>query len=67
MTDAEHDISKHARIWLESRNIIVAFLRQVCPTMTEPELEHNAAAIIARLAHHKPPILMGFLEEFKDD
>jgi hypothetical protein len=51
------------REWLAARAVIVDFLRELRPDMSEVHLEHNAAAIIARLASHEPPILIGFAEE----
>lgn len=39
------------REWLEARGIIMAFLRELQPAMRAADLEHNAAAIIARLSY----------------
>jgi hypothetical protein len=43
--------------WLAARTIIAEFLEELCPNETAEVLEHNAA-IIARLAHHEPPLLI---------
>lgn len=42
-----------AREWVESKEIIKQFLREVAlvPNPTEAQIDHNAAALIARLAH----------------
>ena len=36
--------------WLQSRQIIADFLKELNPGMTEEQYLHNAAAVIARLA-----------------
>ena len=40
-----------AREWLEARDVIVRLLRELLPEMSFANLEHNAAACIARLSH----------------
>lgn len=37
--------------WLKARNVIMGFLIEIRPDMPVTALEHNAAAIIARLSH----------------
>lgn len=49
-----------ANEWLISRNIIADFLRELRPDQGNETHQRNAAAIIARLAQHEPPILTGF-------
>ncbi len=49
---------KSAVLWLRARKIIVGFLREVRPDHDTETLEHNAAAILARLSHAEPPILI---------
>jgi hypothetical protein len=44
--------------WLAAREVIIVFLRELRPDLGRRELEHNAAALIARLASHEPPILL---------
>lgn len=56
-------MDKSAQEWLASRKVIVEFLRELNPRMTQGHLEHNAAAIIARLASHDPPIMLKFPED----
>lgn len=52
--------------WLVARNIITNFLQEVSPYQPRDVLEHNAAAILARLAQHEPPILIGFSHQSDD-
>lgn len=40
-----------AREWLETRDVIVGMLKELLPEMSYANLEHNAAAVIARLSH----------------
>ncbi len=54
MTDP---LSRIASKWLEARNVIADALMELIP-MTRPAAFRIAEAIIARLAHHKPPILI---------
>ena len=49
--------------WMNAKNVIRDFLSQVCPGHTLEQLDHNAAAIIARLAAHDPPLLIYSSEE----
>jgi hypothetical protein len=58
-------LEKVAREWLVARDIIADFLQELRPDMSKDHLEHNAAAILARLANHSPPILLEFWEEGK--
>jgi hypothetical protein len=51
-------LDRVAREWLAARGVIIDFLRELRPDLGRPELEHNAAALIARLASHEPPILL---------
>lgn len=53
--------------WLQSRAVIKTMLRELRPDMTEDERDHNAAAIIARLAQHDPPLLICYMSEMKED
>ena len=46
------------REWLASRAIIAGFLAELRPDQPSEVHLHNAAAIIARLASHEPPILL---------
>ncbi len=64
------DMDTVAREWLTARNIIARFLVELDPRMSRLHeegystiAEHNAAAIIARLAGNDPPILLNFIEE----
>jgi hypothetical protein len=43
--------------WLATRDVIAEFLARSSLGGTVEQAQHNAAAIIARLAHHNPPIL----------
>lgn len=51
--------------WMESKEVIKTMLRQLRPDMTEEVHDHNAAAIIARLANHRPPLLICYPSEMK--
>jgi hypothetical protein len=51
-----------AREWLASRDVIIRFLKELRPDMSQEHLEHNAAALIARLAQHEPPILLEMMK-----
>jgi hypothetical protein len=39
------------REWLDARGVIAQFLHELLPTMPRSALDHNAAAVIARLSH----------------
>ena len=54
----DRTLQEVAREWLAARNVIVAFLREMRPDMKQEVLEDNAACLIARLAGHKPPIIL---------
>jgi hypothetical protein len=56
-----------SRTWLKSRDIIAQFLSEFQHrTVPNEHDEHNAAAIIARLAHAEPPLLICTAEEMKE-
>lgn len=46
--DALADIAKE---WLQARRVVMNFLQELQPGMPVADLEHNAAAVIARLSH----------------
>jgi hypothetical protein len=54
------NMDEAAREWLAARQVIVDFLRELRPDLFYAEAEHNAAALLARLANHEPPILVSF-------
>ncbi len=60
------DMNEIAREWLAARNVIAEIIRELVP-LTRAAAEHNAAAIIARLAHHKPPILLRSEDQTETD
>jgi hypothetical protein len=63
----DDDAMKRSSIqWLKSRDIIADFLERVCYGYSRSDNEHNAAAIIARLAHAEPPLLICNPDEMKD-
>lgn len=37
--------------WLKAKRIIATMLRELRPDMSEKHIDHNAAAMIARLSH----------------
>lgn len=47
---SNNEIKEVINEWLETRQIIADFLKELNPTMSEEEHLHNAAALIARLA-----------------
>lgn len=55
-----------AQEWLRARACIVDFLRELRPDMTTEQHEHNAAAIIARLAHLEPPMTVAYFDRLKE-
>lgn len=60
MADHMNDV---AREWLAAREVIIRFLAELRPDHDRATLEHNAAALLARLASHEPPILTGFADK----
>lgn len=44
--------------WLAAKKIIADFLREARADWSNDQLDHNAAAIIARLAYAEPPLLI---------
>lgn len=61
MSDTEKNtLEEIGKEWLVARDIIADFLGEILSHMSRGHLEHNAAAIIARLANNKPPILLEF-------
>lgn len=44
--------------WLAARAVIMRFLADLDPGMPQGHREDNAAALLARLAAHDPPILL---------
>lgn len=65
-------MNKIAREWLAARDVIAKFFLELSPHFKKVDprwpdrqtlAESNAAAILARLASHKPPILLQFQED----
>ena len=54
------------RKWLAARACISEFLRELRPDLSQAHLDHNAAAIIARLASLKPPQMLVTMDEMKE-
>lgn len=52
--------------WLKARECIKTMLRELRPDMSERMHDHNAAAIMARLASSDPPILTCYASKLKD-
>lgn len=59
------DLNDTAAQWLRSRDCIMQFLRDL--GIEETALEHNAGAIIARLAQLDPPMLIVNAEEVETE
>lgn len=53
--------SKDFESWVDSRKIIADFLKKLRPDLSQADHDHNAAAIIARLAHNEPPLLISYV------
>lgn len=51
--------------WLKAKVIIEKFLKELCPELTNDDLNHNSSAIIARLASAEPPLFIADIEEMK--
>lgn len=60
---ADESMQEAAREWLASCRIISKFLKEIRPDLTQHQLDHNAAAIIARLASNDPPLLIMTMKE----
>lgn len=60
MPTEQETMNAIAREWLAARTVIADFLAEISggQRVHKSVHEHNAAAILARLAHHKPPILI---------
>jgi hypothetical protein len=52
-----------AGVWRAGRAVIMQFPAELRPDLTEAQHAHNAAAVIARLASHDPPIVLEFVVE----
>lgn len=63
---AQQGLEKSARQWLRARNCIAKALAEIWALPELPDHEHNAAAIIARLAHLDPPLLLCEPDEMKE-
>lgn len=59
---AADDMNQVAAEWLAAREVIIGFLAELLPGMGRQHLEHNAAAVIARLAGHDPPFLIRYAD-----
>ena len=49
--DTQAAMDEIAREWLEARDIIAIALKELILGASDAHIEHNAAAIIARLSH----------------
>jgi hypothetical protein len=47
------DLDEVGREWLMARNVVADWLGKLCPHHSRAQREHNAAALIAELAHHR--------------
>jgi len=47
-----------AQEWLMARDVALGFLAELRPDLSRAQLETNAAALLARLAAHEPPLLV---------
>ena len=56
-------LDKAARTWYAARQVVIAFLKDLHPGLSHEDHEHNAAALLARLAYHDPPLIVTFARE----
>jgi hypothetical protein len=56
------------RCWRAQRRVIGDFLRELRPDLDlyPDALDQRVSALLARLAAHDPPLLIGFLSDFKE-
>ncbi len=47
----QEQMNEIARVYLKCRDVIMKSLKELKPDLSQEHLEHNAAAIIARLSH----------------
>ena len=62
----DESLAETGRLWLKARDIIAEVLVRLRPDLKREVHEHNAATILARLAHAEPPILICTSDELKD-
>lgn len=53
------------REWLAACRVVEGLLRQVCPHHDQATIEHNARAVLARLASHEPPLMVVFSDRVR--
>ncbi len=66
MTTGEARMNRAAQDFFKARAIIAALLAEIMPNAPAATNEHNAAAIMARLAHADPPILIVRADDVKE-
>ena len=66
-TDEQESLNRQAKIWMDARRIIAYALAQREGKMlaTADHLDF-ATAVIARLAHNEPPLLICAADEMKE-
>ncbi len=58
-------LAEAAREWAEARDVIACYLGKLLPFVSCAVCEEHAAAILARLAAHRPPIVTVYAEDTK--
>ena len=53
-------LNESLRCWRAAKAIIGQFLRELRPDLSAEAIEHNAGAMLARLAQHDPPLMIEF-------
>lgn len=62
----EEGIERAGRDWLAARGVIVKACKEWNPGKTQANYEHFAAAILARMAHLDPPLLLCRPDDMKE-
>lgn len=62
----QNQMNESVREWLEAKAIIKKFLIELGIKQTEEQLDHNTSALIARLAHNNPPLLIIYAHNMKE-
>ena len=52
--------------YLEAKGVIIRFIRELRPDLNAADTDHNAAALIARLANNDPPLMICTEDEIKE-
>ena len=56
-------LEEAAREWHAAKQVINTWLGELHPLLAHLDYEHAAASLLARLASHKPPLIVVFVKE----